>query len=340
MFRFQNPEYLYLLFVLVAVVGLFIYGKYVQKRRLIEFGNPELLKRLMPNASTLRLQLKFYITLVAMVLVVIALARPQFGSKLQTNQTKGVKAMVLMDVSNSMLAQDIKPSRIEYSKLMMSKIVDRMQNDNVGLIVFAGDAFIQLPITSDNVSAKMFLSSIDAGMVARQGTAIGSAIDLAISSLGSKEEEIGKTIILITDGENHEDDAIAAAKLAAENGIVVNVVGLGTTEGEPIPVKGTSSFKKDRDGNVVVTKLNEKMCADIAKAGGGIYVRANNSNAAAKALEREIEKMQQGEIDTKVYAEYDEKFYIFVWIALMLLFIETNMLNCQNKQLNKINWFD
>ncbi len=340
MFKFENPHLLYLIIPLLLIVGVFIYGKYRQRKRLKEFGNPDLLRTLMPNVSYVRPQVKFYITIVALLLMIVAVARPQFGTKLEVNQTKGVKAMILVDVSASMLAQDVSPNRIEYSKRMLSNIVDQMQNDKIGLIVFSGNAFIQLPVTSDNVSAKMFLSSIHVGMLNQSGTAIGTAIDLGIKSLGDKQEKIGKTIILITDGENHEDDAVAAAKLAAEHGITVNVVGLGKPEGEPIPVAGTLSFKKDAQGNVAVTKLNEKLCRDIASAGGGIYVRANNTNSALKTLSKEIDKMQKGDVESKSYAEYDEKFYIFAWIALFLLLIEFYILNRQNNKLNKINWFD
>ena len=319
---------------------MFVYVTYQQKIRLREFGNPDLLKRLMPNASIIRPQLKFYTLMVVLVLMIVALARPQFGSKLQTAKKQGVEAMIVLDVSNSMMAQDIQPNRLERSKLILSKLIDDMVDDKIGLIVFAGDAFVQLPITTDNVSAKMFLSSINPNLVPRQGTAIGTAIDLAIQSFGPNESEAGRTIIVITDGENHEDDAVGAAKLAQEKGITVNVVGMGTPEGTPIPVGGTMSFRKDKDGNVVVTKLNETMCRQIAEAGSGIYVRADNSNTALKVVSGQIGEMQKGNLETKSYAEYDEKFYIFVWIALFLLVIEFYVFNRQNKALNKIKWFD
>lgn len=340
MFRFAHPYFLYLLIVVPLLVAMFVYVTYQQKIRLREFGNPDLLKRLMPNASIIRPQLKFYTLMVVLVLMIVALARPQFGSKLQTAKKQGVEAMIVLDVSNSMMAQDIQPNRLERSKLILSKLIDDMVDDKIGLIVFAGDAFVQLPITTDNVSAKMFLSSINPNLVPRQGTAIGTAIDLAIQSFGPNESEAGRTIIVITDGENHEDDAVGAAKLAHEKGITVNVVGMGTPEGTPIPVGGTMSFRKDKDGNVVVTKLNETMCRQIAEAGSGIYVRADNSNTALKAVSGQIGKMQQGNLETKSYAEYDEKFYIFVWIALFLLVIEFYVFNRQNKALNKIKWFD
>lgn len=341
MFRFHNPYMLYMLLLIPLLVALFIYGNLKQRRRLKEFGNPEILRGLMPNVSYVRPKIKFSILIIALTLMIIAAARPQFGSKLNTDTVQGVEAMVLLDVSNSMLARDIQPNRLEYAKLMLSKIFDKMSNDRVGLIVFAGDAYIQLPLTSDNVSAKMFLSSINTDMVPRFGTAIGTAIDMAINSFGDKDNKsTGRTIILLTDGENHEDDAVAAARLAAQYGITVNVVGLGSPQGEPIPIDGTMSFKKDRDGKVVVSKLNEDMCRQVASAGHGIYVKADNSNGALRALTSEIDKMQKGELDSKIYSDYDDKFAIFAWIALFLLIVEFYMLNRQNGQLNRINWFD
>jgi len=340
MFRFANPYFLYLLILVPFLVAMFVYATYQQKIRLRAFGNPELLKRLMPNVSFIRPQLKFYTLMVVVVLIIVALARPQFGSKLQTTKKKGVEAMIVLDVSNSMMAQDVQPNRLDRSKLILSKLIDNMTDDKIGLIVFAGDAFVQLPITTDNVSAKMFLSSITPNLVPRQGTAIGTALDLAISSFGANKSEAGRTIIVITDGENHEDDAVGAAKLAQENGITVNVIGMGTPDGTPIPVNGTMSFRKDKDGNVVVTKLNEGMCRQIAEAGAGIYVRADNTNTALKAVSGQIDEMQEGNLETKSYAEYDEKYFIFVWIALFLLVIEFYVFNRQNKALNKIKWFD
>lgn len=339
MFRFENPAMFYLLIAIFLSVVLFIYGIILQRQRLKRFGNPELLRQLMPNVSKVRPQVKFYMIIIALILITIALARPQFGSKLENHQTKGIEAMIVLDVSNSMMATDIRPSRLENAKMLLSKLIDEMPNDKVGLIIFSGDAYIQLPITSDNVSAKMFLSSITPGSVPIPGTAIGTAIEFAVRSFDTTKEGVGRTIILLTDGENHEDDAIAAAKLAVEKGITVNVIGFGSPQGAPIPLNGTMSFLKDNSGNVVVTKLNEQMCNSVAQAGEGTYVRADNSNTALKALSSQINKMQKGEISTQSYSEYDEKFYIFVWIALLILFIEFGLLNRQNKELNKIKWF-
>lgn len=340
MFRFANPYFLYLLLVVPFLVGLFLYSRLVQKQRLEVFGNPDLLKSLMPEVSVIRPQVKFYLLLLAYILIVFGLARPQFGSKMETSQRKGVEAILAIDISNSMMAQDVDPNRLERTKMILSKLVDQMADDKLGIIVFAGDAFVQLPITSDNVSAKMFLSSITPGLIQRQGTAIGSAIDLGIRSFGDQQSEVGRTIIVITDGENHEDDAIEAAKLAQEKGIVVHVVGVGKPDGSPIPEAGTMSFKKDKDGNVIVSKLDETMCQKIAAAGKGIYVRADNSNMALKVLSKEINNMQQGNLEIKTYSQYDEKFFVFAWIALLILIIEAFILVRQNKKLNKIKWFD
>lgn len=340
MFRFANPYFLYLLLVVPFLVGLFLYSRLVQKQRLEVFGNPDLLKSLMPEVSVIRPQVKFYLLLLAYILIIFGLARPQFGSKMETSQRKGVEAILAIDISNSMMAQDVDPNRLERTKMILSKLVDQMADDKLGIIVFAGDAFVQLPITSDNVSAKMFLSSITPGLIQRQGTAIGSAIDLGIRSFGDQQSEVGRTIIVITDGENHEDDAIEAAKLAQEKGIVVHVVGVGKPDGSPIPEAGTMSFKKDKDGNVIVSKLDEAMCQKIAAAGKGIYVRADNSNMALKVLSKEINNMQQGNLEIKTYSQYDEKFFVFAWIALLILIIEAFILVRQNKKLNKIKWFD
>jgi len=340
MFRFANPYFLYLLLVVPFLVGLFLYSRLVQKQRLEAFGNPDLLKSLMPEVSVIRPQVKFYLLLLAYILIIFGLARPQFGSKMETSQRKGVEAILAIDISNSMMAQDVDPNRLERTKMILSKLVDQMADDKLGIIVFAGDAFVQLPITSDNVSAKMFLSSITPGLIQRQGTAIGSAIDLGIRSFGDQQSEVGRAIIVITDGENHEDDAIEAAKLAQEKGIVVHVVGVGKPDGSPIPEAGTMSFKKDKDGNVIVSKLDEAMCQKIAAAGKGIYVRADNSNMALKVLSKEINNMQQGNLEIKTYSQYDEKFFVFAWIALLILIIEAFILVRQNKKLNKIKWFD
>jgi len=339
MFRFAHPEMLWLLVAVAAMVVLYVVMYYMQRRRIREFGNEELIATLMPNVSKVRPHVKFGLVVLAIVILVFALAQPQFGSKVESTKTNGVEAMFVLDVSNSMRATDVSPSRLENAKMMLSKLIDNMPNDKVGLIIFAGDAFMQMPITADNVSAKMFMNTITPGSVPVPGTAIGTALDLAIRSFGDPNGDIGRTIIVLTDGENHEDDAVAAAKEAQENGITVNVVGFGSPSGSPIPVGGGADFWRDAQGSVVVTKLNESMCKQVAAAGNGIYVRAGNSNSALRALSGEIEKMQKGELETSAYSNYDEKFYILAWMALVLLIGEFFVLNRKNKTLNKIKWF-
>lgn len=338
MFRFAHPEFLYLLLLLPALFVFYIYARMWRRKAIKRYGNPALLAELMPDASSKRHHLKFWLLFGAIAMVIIVICGPQFGSKLETVKRQGVEIMVCLDVSNSMLAEDVSPNRLEKAKQMLSKLTDGFSNDKVGLIVFAGDAFTQLPITSDYISAKMFLSSINPKMVSSQGTAIGSAINLAVRSF-TPNETSDKAIILITDGENHEDDAVGAAKAASEKGIHVNIVGMGDPKGSPIPVDGNNNFLKDNAGNVVITKMNEQMCQEIAAAGNGLYVRADNTNSALKALQKEIDKMNKAELDSKVYSEYDEQFQIFAWIALFLLVVDFFTLERKNRIFKKIKLF-
>ncbi|MFV0270549.1 MAG: vWA domain-containing protein [Macellibacteroides fermentans] len=338
MFRFANPEFLYLLFILPVLLAVYVYA-YLQKRKAIKrLGNPEILSQLMPEVSPKRQFLKFWFIFGAVAAIIFVIAGPQFGSKLETVKRQGVEIMVCLDVSNSMLAEDVSPNRLEKSKQMLSKLTDGFTDDKVGLIVFAGDAFTQLPITSDYISAKMFLTSINPSMVSAQGTSIGAAINLAARSF-TPNETSDKTIVLITDGENHEDDAIGAASAAAEKGIHVNIVGIGLPKGGPIPLQGTNNYMKDKDGNVVITMLNEQMCQEIAAAGKGMYVRADNTNSALKALQKEIDKMKKTELDSKVYSEYDEQFQLVAWIALFLLIVELLIFDRKNRIYRKVKIF-
>lgn len=293
----------------------------------------------MPNVSRVRPYVKFWIQTTIIILMIIVLAQPQFGTKMEEVKRKGIEVMIALDVSNSMMSQDILPNRLEKAKQVLAKLVDDMKNDKVGLIVFAGDAYTQLPITADYISAKMFLSTISPQLVPRQGTAIGSAIDLSIKSFGRKSET-KRAIILITDGENHEDDAIGAAKLAVAEGISVHVIGMGKPEGAPIPIEGTMSFWKDKNGNVVVSKLNEAMCRDIAAAGNGLYVRADNSNSAYKMVSKELDKLAKSDLSSQVFSDYNEQFQSFAMLALLLLFVELFVFERRNKRLSKLKIFD
>lgn len=338
MFRFEEPTYLYLLLLLPFLAAFYLYSNYRRRKAIRKFGDPVLMAQLMPDVSKYRPDVKFWLVFAAIGLFAVLLARPQFGSKLETVKRQGVEVMIALDISNSMLAQDVQPSRLEKAKRLVAQLVDKMENDKVGMIVFAGDAFTQLPITSDYISAKMFLESINPSLISKQGTAIGAAINLATRSF-TPQEGVGRAVIVITDGENHEGGAVEAAKAAAEKGIQVSVLGVGMPDGAPIPVEGTNDFRRDRDGNVVVTRLNEQMCQEIAQAGDGIYVRVDNSNAAQKVIAQEINKMAKADVETQVYTEFNEQFQAVAWIILLLLLAEMLILERKNPLFRNINLF-
>ena len=339
MFRFARPEYLYLLILVPILLGFFYYALIIKSKRLKTLGNKELLKNLMPEASHVRPRVKFYLLLTALILSIFMMAGPQFGTKLEKQKRQGVELVIAVDVSNSMLAGDLKPDRMSRAKRVLSGLIDNLQNDKVALMIFAGDAYVQMPLTTDVSSAKMFLSNINPGMVPIQGTAIGMAIKRSMQLFSSTDNNVGKSIIIITDGENHEDNAVEMAKEALKYGITVNVMGVGTPEGAPIPIAGTQSFRKDKDGNVVVTKLNETMCAEIAAAGGGMYVRVDNSSAAVRALSSELEKLSKSEIESQVYSQYNEQYVAIAWIVLVLLVLECIFLERKNPLFKNIKLF-
>ena len=338
MFRFGEPIYLYFLLIIPFLVVFYIYTNYRRRKKLRQYGDPELMAHLMPNVSKYRPDVKFWLVTAALVMVIFMLARPQFGSKMKTVKRQGVETVVALDISNSMLAQDVTPSRLEKSKKLVSRLVETFNNDKVAMIVFAGEAFTQLPITSDYISAKMFLETISPSLITTQGTDIRGAIDLAMKSF-TPNEGVGRAIVLITDGENHEGGAVEAAQQAAEKGVRVFVLGVGSPDGSPIPVEGTNDFRRDKDGNVVVTKLNEQMCQEIAKAGNGMYVRVDNTNNAERALNAEINKLAKADVETQVYTEFDEQFDVLAWLALIQLAADVMLLNRKNPLFKNVKLF-
>ena len=339
MFKFANPHALFLYILLLIVVGVYYMALHKRRKALRRYGSPELLGAMMPEVSNLRPALKFWITFTALCFMVLLIARPQFGSKMETVTRQGIETVIALDISNSMLAEDVAPNRLEKSKNIISKLVDGFSDDKVGLIVFAGDAFIQLPITSDFISAKMFLESINPSLIARQGTNIKAAIDMATRSFTPKEG-VGKAVIIITDGENHEGGAKEAAKAAAEKGMMVYVMGVGSPEGAPIPAERTGDFRRDKQGNVIVTKLNEQMCQEIAAAGNGVYIRIDNTNNAQRILQKEIDKLAKADIETTTCSEYNEQFMAMAWIAFILLLLEMLLMVKKNPRLKNFNLFD
>lgn len=339
MFRFSNPEYLYLLIAIPALFLLLLASRRNQLRKLKMYGNPELLAQLMPDISGKRPLLKNILQLLAITVCIFMIAGPQFGTKKGNTKRQSSDIMIAMDISNSMMAEDIIPNRLEKSKQVVSKLVDKMQEDRIGLVVFAGQAFTQLPITSDYVSAKVFLSTISPSMIQSQGTAIGAAIDQCIRSFGPKRGNAERAIILITDGENFEDDAVESAKNAVKQGIKVHVVAMGDVKGAPIPLGNGTDFRKDRNGNVIVTKLNEKMCQEIAGAGKGLYIRSDNTTAALRALSKELDKMDKADTDSSSYSEYDEQFQSLAWIVLFALLADIFILERKSKIFRNVKLF-
>ncbi len=337
MFRFEDPIYLYLLAVIPVLVVIRWLMVRQQKKRLRQFGDPDLVKELMPDVSRFRPLVKFCLLLMVLSLLIVMLARPQFGTKISHEKRTGIETIIAMDISNSMLAEDVTPSRLDRAKMMVENLVDNFTNDKIGLIVFAGDAFIQLPITSDYVSAKMFLSSIDPSMMATQGTDIAAAISMASHSF-TQEEGIGKAIIVITDGEDHEGGALEAAKEAKDRDHRVYVLGVGSPKGAPIPV-GNGDYMKDNTGQTVMTGLNEEMCRQIAQAGGGAYIHVENNSSAQEKLDEELDKLAKKETETTIYSDYDEQFQAVGIIALLLLIIEACLMEVKNPLLRNVSLF-
>ena len=337
MFRFEDPSYLWLLLIvpLLTVIRLAIWRQRRSKLRL--FGDPLLLKEMMTGVSAYRPTVKFWLLQAALALLILMLARPQMGSKISHEKRNGIETIIALDISNSMLCQDVAPTRLDKSKLLVENLVDKFTNDKIGLIVFAGDAFVQLPITSDYVSAKMFLQNIDPSLIATQGTDIAHAINLSINSF-TQQENVGKAIIIITDGEDHEGGAVEAAKAAKKKGINVFILGVGTTAGAPIP-DGNGGYMKDVSGQTVMTALNEQMCREIAQAGSGTYIHVDNTNDAQEKLNNELTKLQKGETESVIYSEYDEQFQAFGILVMLLLIAEVCLLERKNPLFKNVKLF-
>ena len=338
MFRFANPQYLWLLVVLPLFVALFWLAAHRRRKRLERFGHPAILQELMPDVSTGRVTLRFILFLLAVLCLILAAARPQFGSKLREEKTRGIEMMLTVDVSNSMLAEDFEPNRLERTKYAIGKLFEGLQQDRVGLVVFAGEPKVQLPITSDYRMARAFARKIDPSLVSVQGTAIGKALEQALLAFSSDTEQShGRVIILITDGENHEDDAIAVAERAAQQGVRIFTIGIGTPEGAPIQIGG--EFIKDENGEMVVSKLNEEMLAQIADITGGAYVRATKQSIGLDEIVKAINEMEQTELSTIRFEEFNEQYQYLLIAALVLLLVEFLILDRRNPLLAHLNIF-
>lgn len=339
MFRFYHPGYLYLLFPLFLIAA-YAFVSIARKRRMLKrFGDTALVKELMPGLSLRRKLIKDILLSLTLGLLVIVLARPQMGSHPEKVTKKGIEVMICMDISNSMLSDDVKPSRLAHTKMILSRVIDHLQDDKVGMVLFAGDAFVQLPITSDFVSAKMFLSNASPEMISRQGTAIGKAISLAARSFSSNEKS-KKTILLVTDGENHEGGVEEAIEEAKKEGILINVIGVGTTEGGPIPLQEKGQYLTDETGNMVITKLNEQMCESLSQLSGGAYIHAVDVSGSVRAVKKSFDGIEKTEMETTVYNSYAEMYPYFLLAALLFLCIERILLERKNQYFDRFKLFE
>ena len=340
LFRFANPNLLYLLLLLPVIILLYLINEIRKRKAMKRLGDINLVGSLVPDMSRIRPSIKFILQLIAILSGIIMIARPQFGSKIEDVKKQGVEVIIALDVSNSMLAEDIQPDRLTRAKQAISRLVDNLSNDKIGLIVFAGDAYIQIPVTTDYISAKMFLSTINPSMVPKQGTAIGAAINLGIRSFSPGEGK-SKAMIIITDGENHDDDPVKAAEEAAKNGIVIHTIGIGSTDGVPIPIliNGKKDYLKDADGNTVITKLDEDILKKIALSANGNYVRASNSNIGLDEVFNDIKKMKKQDLESTMYTEYNDQFQIFAAFALFLLIVDFIIMERKNRRLANIRLF-
>ena len=341
--RFEHPEYLYWLIILPVLLIIYILFRISQKRRFERFAHIEMRENLVPSYSTRRANFKFAIFLLIIACCILALANLQSGSKMEEVKREGIDLYIAVDVSNSMNAEDIVPSRLERSKQAINKLIGDMRGDRIGVIVFADKAFAQLPITTDYSAAKMFLSTINTSLVASQGTAIAEAINLALKSF--PEEEHSKAIIIISDGEDHENDAaVKAAQEAAKQGVHIYTIGMGLADGAPIPEYNQyghqTGYRKDKQGNTIITKLNEPMLQQIAAAGNGIYVRASNSNVGLEKIYNDIEKLDKAEIEAKVFTDYEDQFQWFVGAAIILLLVEVLISSGKRGWERKFNIFE
>ena len=342
MLRYDNIEYLYLLLLIpIIILAIVIYTRW-QKKSIRKFGDSQLIEQLMQSHSNIRKKIKHLLFILSITLLIIGLSNPQIGTKMEEVKREGVDLMIAIDLSYSMMAQDIQPNRLERAKQAISRLIDKLEGDRIGLVVFAGEAYVQLPITTDYSAAKLFLSTVNTSIVPTQGTKIGNAIDLCVKSFDNENAQ-SKAIIIITDGETHDDEAISSAKLAQEKGIYIHTLGMGLTKGGPIPIYNkygsTSEFRKDRKGNTIITKLNEPMLQEIAQVGMGTYIRANNSKSGLSMLFDEINKMEKKEIGTMIFTDYKDRFQIFIGMSLFLLILNIFLLQRKTSWNTNINLY-
>lgn len=340
MLRFAHIDFLWGLLAIPVMIFFFLELTRWKKKALKQLGDKEVVKLMMPQVSFSRPWLKFLFFTLAFAFLIIGMADPQIGSKTEEVKRKGADLMILLDVSNSMLAQDFQPSRLENAKQAIAQLIDNLHDDRIGMIVFAGQAYVQLPVTTDYSAAKLFLNTINTNMVPTQGTAIGAAIDLGMKSFDFKNGT-GKAMIIITDGENHEDDAVAAARNATDKDVSIHVIGMGSPEGAPVPLGGKQQgYHLDENGKTVISKLNEEMCKEIAVAGDGAYVRATSANSGLNIIMDQIAKIQRKTVDSKNFKDFEDRFQFFLGLAILMLLIEFFIANRKNTRLSNLKLFE
>ncbi len=323
MFRFAHINFFYLLALILILLLFFLLFIQWRRKALSRYGDWPVIRLLIPESSMAKMILKFTGMMLALSLIIVALSGPQTGSKLEKIQRKGIDIIIALDVSNSMLAMDIKPNRLEKAKQSISRLIDRLEGDRIGIIVFAGKAYTQLPITTDYAAAKMFIQTINTGIVPTQGTAIGEAISLATNSFG--ESKHNKAIVIITDGEDHQGGVLEQTENAAKIGITVYTIGMGLPEGAPIPVMNGDvqiGYKKDPQGNTIMSKLDETLLQRIASLGNGMYIRASNSETGLNNIFEDLNKIQKSEIEARQFSDYEDQFQYFIALGLLILILD------------------
>lgn len=342
MFRFAHIYYFYLLAIIPFLAGLLVLFLLWKRRTLAKYGDWQVIRRLMPDYSIGKSIVKFVLIILALVSLIVALADPQTGSKLEKVKRKGIDLMICLDVSNSMMAQDIKPNRLERAKQSIVRLIDNLEGDRIGIIVFAGKAYTQLPITTDYAAAKMFTASINTSIVPTQGTAIAEALEVAANGFG--ESKHNKAIVIITDGEDHEGNVLEQAEAAVQKNITIYTIGMGLVEGAPIPVYNgdiqTSEYRKDRDGQTVLSKLDETLLQRIASVGKGMYVRATTSETGLTKIFDDIGKIEKSEIEEKQFSDYEDRFQYFVALALFLIILDLFVFERRTKWMKRFKPFD
>ncbi|MBR5603124.1 MAG: VWA domain-containing protein [Bacteroidales bacterium] len=341
--RFEHPEYLYWLLAIPALIAIYILIRISNKRQFRKFADSQFASFLVPLASKSRSTTKFILFLLVIILGIFAAANLQTGSKMEEVKREGIDLYFCIDISNSMNAEDIAPNRLERSKQAINNLINKLKGDRIGIIIFAGNAYVQLPITTDYAAAKMFLSTINTSLIPSQGTEIGAAINLAAKSFGTSENE--KAIVIISDGEDHVNgDAVKAAQEAAKLGIKIYTIGMGLEDGAPIPLYNQygkrTGYKKDREGNIVITKLDDSLLRQISEIGNGIYRRASNSNVGLDDIFNEINKSEKSEIESKVFTDYEDQFQWFLGAAILLLIIEILISSGKKDWESKFNFFE